>query len=83
MFMRALPIDGDIIREDICQEIAGIGNDRFDGLQCITITKEFVKVCLQEAILKATLIGYNENKNNNRSGTSSASNQYTMFSYKH
>ena len=51
--MPTLPIDGDVIGEGCCQEIALIGNDRFNDLQCIPIMKEF-----------AMLIGYNDIKNN-------------------
>ena len=50
-------IIGDIIGEGSCQEIAEIGNDRFDGLQCIMMPKEFGEVSLNEAVLNARLIG--------------------------
>ena len=54
--MLALPVNRGIIREGCCQGIAGIGNDRFNGLQCIMTMKELGEACVNKAILNASLI---------------------------
>ena len=52
-----------------CREIAEITSDRFEGHQCLTLTKEFGEICLIESVMNVTLVGYNNIKHNNRSGT--------------
>ena len=52
-----------------CREIVEISSERYEGQQCITMTKEFCDLCLNEVVLKVTLVGYNNIQRNNRKGT--------------
>ena len=68
-----------------CKEVGEISSDRFEGKQCVTLVQEFSEVCLNEVVLKVTLVGYNDMKNNNKSGKFTNRNlrfvSYKMFTW--